>query len=61
MLEPLSYVCPYCCQINETAADPSQGDRQAYVEDCQVCCRPLVLRVTLADGRAEAEAEPEAD
>jgi hypothetical protein len=25
--------------------DPSGGRRQQYVEDCQVCCKPNVLRV----------------
>lgn len=26
--------------------DESAGHRQTYVEDCQVCCRPNVLRIT---------------
>jgi hypothetical protein len=25
--------------------DASAGTRQSYVEDCQVCCKPNVLRV----------------
>jgi len=25
--------------------DESAGRRQSYVEDCQVCCKPNVLRV----------------
>jgi len=33
---------------------------QAYVEDCEVCCNPLVVRVQARDGRLEAfEATPE--
>ena len=59
MLIPLTYTCAFCFQINETAADPSQGDRQRYVEDCQVCCRPLVLDVVIDDGQAWAEASGE--
>lgn len=61
MLEPLRYTCPWCLQVVSTAADPSQGERQTYVEDCQVCCRPLVLRVRIEDGEAWAEATPESD
>ena len=31
---------------NGTApVDESAGRRQSYVEDCQVCCKPNVLRV----------------
>jgi hypothetical protein len=62
MLEPLSYTCPHCAQVIETAADPSQGASQQYIEDCQVCCRPLRLQVVLdEDGRAWADATPEDD
>lgn len=39
--------CPHCWQRFEVQVDTSQGD-QEYVEDCQVCCRPLLLAVTLA-------------
>ena len=61
-LLPAIYVCPHCAQSSETSVDPSQGTRQSYVEDCQVCCRPLVLRVGVESGGGEAwiEAEPEA-
>ena len=59
MLIEASYLCGCCFQVNETAVDPSQGAAQSYVEDCQVCCRPLVLRVFVEDGVAQIEAEPE--
>lgn len=61
MLIPVTYTCPHCWQTNETAADPSAGAEQTYVEDCQVCCRPLVLTVRIAGEEATAEAEPESD
>jgi hypothetical protein len=41
-----SYSCSYCGHPNETTLDPSGGLRQEYVEDCAVCCRPNVLKVT---------------
>ena len=37
--------CAGCGEWNETRVYESAGHRQTYVEDCQVCCRPNVLRV----------------
>ena len=52
-------VCPYCGEANEVALDPGSGERQEYVEDCEVCCRPwrLVVRYH-GDGSARVRAEP---
>ena len=52
--------CAFCGEPNEIDVDLSGGRDQRYVEDCQVCCRPNLLRVRFDDeGRAEVEAEPE--
>jgi Cysteine-rich CPXCG len=32
--------CPYCGESFETALDLSAGST-SYIEDCQVCCRPI--------------------
>lgn len=61
MLLPLIVTCPHCWQEYETSADPSQGNEQSYVEDCQVCCRPLLLKVHVENGEAWGTAEPESD
>ena len=45
--------CPYCGEPNDIEIDPSGGRRQAYEEDCQVCCRPWRVTVKL-DGDGEA-------
>ena len=39
------FQCAGCGEWNETSVDASAGERQSYVEDCQVCCRPNILRV----------------
>jgi len=39
------FQCAGCGEWNPTAVDESAGRRQSYVEDCQVCCRPNMLRV----------------
>jgi hypothetical protein len=48
MLIPVAVQCPYCGETFETSVDGSVGS-QEYIEDCQVCCRPIVLRYTLDD------------
>ncbi len=42
MLETAFYDCPYCGEEVETSLDLSGGDQQ-YIEDCAVCCRPIVF------------------
>jgi hypothetical protein len=39
-----SVQCPYCGEMFETEIDTSGGN-QEYIEDCYVCCRPIVFRV----------------
>jgi transcription elongation factor Elf1 len=37
--------CPYCGESIVVLVDPSDMD-QEYIEDCQVCCRPINFSVT---------------
>lgn len=54
------YDCPCCGEAIRAVLDLSAGQQQTYVEDCPVCCRPLVLRVRFdAEGEASVEAEAE--
>lgn len=39
------FQCAGCGEWNQTMVDPSNGSKQSYVEDCQVCCKPNALRV----------------
>jgi len=48
MLVPATIACPYCGERIGILLDPSAGE-QAYVEDCQVCCRPISINVTVGD------------
>jgi hypothetical protein len=47
------YVCAGCGEWNETTVDESAGSRQRYVEDCQVCCKPNLLRANWDAGAEE--------
>jgi len=39
------FQCAGCGEWNETTVDDSAGRSQTYVEDCQICCQPNVLRL----------------
>lgn len=54
-------VCPYCGEAITVFIDDSAGDQQ-YVEDCQVCCRPIAIGVVLEeDGTLRVSARSEDD
>lgn len=42
-----SYVCQFCGRTVEITVDPSAGRTQEFVEDCEMCCRPNVLMITI--------------
>jgi hypothetical protein len=40
--------CPYCGESFDTVVDLSAGS-STYVEDCQVCCQPIEMRLSVDD------------
>ena len=54
-----TFVCVYCLQVNEIVVDASGGLSQEYVEDCQICCRPNRLVITVDENMKNASVEPE--
>ena len=46
-LQVIDVVCPYCGSVQSLTVDSSAGD-QAYEEDCQVCCRAMMVKVRLS-------------
>lgn len=57
--QPIS--CPYCGERVTILVDDSLPE-QSYVEDCHVCCRPIVLNVTAdPDDGVYVVATPEND
>jgi len=50
--------CPHCGERIELTLDLSVPE-QSYIEDCPVCCRPMAVSYTSADGElAELVVEP---
>lgn len=37
------YRCACCGELNEILLERAAGDVQQLVEDCVVCCRPMVI------------------
>ena len=49
MIQFETITCPYCWEAIEIALDLSV-ESQRQVEDCSVCCRPIVVRYSAQDG-----------
>jgi len=45
-LENTFIQCPYCGEQIEILVDKSIP-YQDYIEDCQVCCKPMVLKINI--------------
>lgn len=42
----ISYTCPHCGEMIGASLDPDEADSEGYfeyIEDCSVCCSPIVL------------------
>lgn len=59
MLHQEAITCPYCWETIEVEVDLSV-EAQRYVEDCSVCCRPIVISYRAGpDGLEAIEATAE--
>lgn len=52
VLQSRKALCPYCGETVEIVLDCSVATQQ-YIEDCQVCCRPIEI-VADVDENGEA-------
>jgi len=60
-LEETSIQCPYCGETMVLLIDCLAAE-QHYIEDCEVCCRPMVVLVELAaDGNPQVRVQREDD
>jgi Cysteine-rich CPXCG len=58
LLQNHSLNCPYCGEVIQIVVDCSVTD-QDYIEDCQVCCRPINLYVTIEENNVQIHASHE--
>ena len=50
-LEEIEFDCPHCGERQQAMVDISAGNQQ-YIEDCQICCSPILFDIELG-GRGE--------
>jgi hypothetical protein len=61
MLSTHDLECPYCGEPISLVIDAS-GGAQCYIEDCQVCCRPITVLLEVDDdGEVEVQVRSESD
>jgi hypothetical protein len=60
-IQDLAIQCPYCGEQITVVADGSNAG-QSYIEDCEVCCRPITLKLSISEtGEFSIEARDEND
>ena len=60
-METVAIRCPYCAAPIELVIDCSV-DRQEYVEDCEVCCRPIAVTTAIGeDGEVYVDVRQEGE
>lgn len=47
-IESFTVQCPYCGELIELMVEYIERD-QDYIEDCQVCCKPINIHVHATD------------
>lgn len=58
MNESVSVACPYCGEPLFIEPEPSMEPIE-YVEDCHVCCRPIVITIHYSEKGSEVSARRE--
>ena len=63
MLESIQDLnCPYCAVVNSIRIDQTAGNRQFFVTDCEVCCRPIEVELDIdSDGYVNLVAKREGE
>jgi DNA-directed RNA polymerase subunit RPC12/RpoP len=60
MQDEASYVCDACGEEIVIPIDVASGREQTYVEDCPVCCHPMVIHLEVdEDGQVTLWGESE--
>lgn len=43
------FKCPYCSEKISMLLDLSENGTQTYIEDCEVCCRPIQITFSVEE------------
>lgn len=55
------FICAFCGERNPIFIDISAGNQQNYVEDCQVCCQPNVLDITIDEETLDIDVQSDCE
>lgn len=55
----VQFKCAFCGAKNLIQVDPTAGMSQEFIEDCQVCCRPIKVKVRFDEANMQPTAEAE--
>jgi transcription elongation factor Elf1 len=56
-----TFQCAYCGAENDVEFDPTVSRSLAMTEDCAVCCRPNLVRITVDEDTMEPIATADMD
>lgn len=57
--ESRTFSCPSCMSPNLVLVDFTAGREQQFVQDCEVCCQPIVVRIRIDEDRIDLSVERE--
>ena len=49
-MEEHFFQCPHCWQNISMLLDPSIAE-QKYIEDCEICCKPIEIHIQFSYGK----------
>jgi len=58
LLQTHQLSCPYCGEEIQIVVDCSVSE-QDYIEDCQVCCRPIHFHIEIEGEHVQIQAQHE--
>ena len=47
-----TFQCPYCASVNSLTIDYSGGNEQEFVNDCETCCQPILIHISVDESDA---------
>ena len=45
-----NFLCPYCGGENMLIMDSPMGSSQSFVQDCEICCKPILIHAVCRGG-----------
>ena len=46
----VEFSCPHCGEMLSILLDITGGERQEFIYDCEVCCKPIQIQFEVEDG-----------